>query len=187
MVAWFDIKKSFLVLTKDYKYSLVVILSLAFSLGVTLFLFEQIYTIRYKPLEFDHPEKIVSITRHENGWGYTTGGIFYYDFIYYNTRQTSFEYLARYEDRLATLQTDQFSERVQGAAVNAELFKVTEGANPILSVAKMAKSVDYYVNVLGFENADWAGDDFTLVTRDGAGIYLCEGDQGHPGTWVWIG
>ena len=62
-----------------------------------------------------------------------------------------------------------------------------EGANPILNVAKMAKSVDYYVNILGFENADWGGDDFTLVTRDSAGIYLCEGDQGHPGTWVWIG
>jgi len=138
MIAWFDIKKSFLVLTKDYKYSLVVILSLAFSLGVTLFLFEQIYTIRYKPLQFDHPEKIVSITRHESGWGYTTGGIFYYDFIYYNTRQTSFEYLARYEDRLATLQTDHFSERVQGAAVNAELFKVAEGANPILGRALVA-------------------------------------------------
>ena len=51
----------------------------------------------------------------------------------------------------------------------------------------MAQSLKYYVNVLGFTNADWGGNDFTLVTRDGAGIYLCEGDQGQPGTWVWIG
>ena len=132
MIAWFDIKKSFLVLTKDYKYSLVVVLSLAFSLGVTLFLFEQIYTIKYKPLEFEQPEKIVSITRHENGFGYTTGGIYYFEFIYFNARQTSFEYLARYEERLATLQTDRFSEWVHGAAVNAELFRVTAGADPVL-------------------------------------------------------
>jgi catechol 2,3-dioxygenase-like lactoylglutathione lyase family enzyme len=54
-----------------------------------------------------------------------------------------------------------------------------ECANPILSVANMARSVRYYVDVLGFANASWGGDDFTCVTRDGAGIYLSEGDQGH--------
>ena len=62
-----------------------------------------------------------------------------------------------------------------------------ECANPILSVRDMARTLRYYVNVLGFTNAAWGGDDFTLVTRDGAGIYLAEGDQGHPGTWVWVG
>ena len=51
----------------------------------------------------------------------------------------------------------------------------------------MARSVQYYVEVLGFTNADWGGDDFTCVTRDNAGIYLAEGDQGQPGTWAWIG
>jgi hypothetical protein len=25
------------------------------------------------------------------------------------------------------------------------------------------------------------------VSRDGAGIYLCQGDQGQPGTWAWVG
>lgn len=62
-----------------------------------------------------------------------------------------------------------------------------ECADPILSVADMARSLRYYVDVLGFSNAEWGGDDFTCVTRDGAGIYLCQGDQGQPGTWVWIG
>jgi catechol 2,3-dioxygenase-like lactoylglutathione lyase family enzyme len=62
-----------------------------------------------------------------------------------------------------------------------------ECANPILNVADMARSVRYYVDVLGFTNAEWGGDDFTFVTRDGAGIYLAEGDQGQPGTWAWIG
>lgn len=62
-----------------------------------------------------------------------------------------------------------------------------ECANPILSVADMARSLRYYVEVLGFTNAEWGGDDFTCVTRDVASIYLSEGDQGRPGTWVWIG
>ena len=63
-----------------------------------------------------------------------------------------------------------------------------EHAEPILCVTDMARAVKYYVEVLGFENADWGGDDFTCVTRDGAAIYLCEGDeQGQTGSWAWIG
>ncbi len=62
-----------------------------------------------------------------------------------------------------------------------------EGANPILRVANMAKSVRYYVKVLGFKNAAWGNEHFTLVSRGKAGVYLCRGSQGKAGTWVWIG
>lgn len=62
-----------------------------------------------------------------------------------------------------------------------------ENCQPILRVADMAVNVRYYVNVLGFANASWGTDDFTSVNRDAAGIYLCRGGQGQPGTWVWIG
>jgi predicted enzyme related to lactoylglutathione lyase len=51
----------------------------------------------------------------------------------------------------------------------------------------MAASVRYYVDVLGFKNADWGTADFTCVNRDRAAIYLCRRGQGQPGTWVWIG
>jgi hypothetical protein len=62
-----------------------------------------------------------------------------------------------------------------------------EHADPILSVRDMNVSVRYYVDVLGFTNAPWGNGDFTAVCRDGACIYLCRGEQGHPGTWVWVG
>lgn len=62
-----------------------------------------------------------------------------------------------------------------------------ECIDPILRVEDMAASVRYYVNVLGFENAPWGTDTFTHVGRDGRGIYLCRGDQGRGGAWVWIG
>lgn len=62
-----------------------------------------------------------------------------------------------------------------------------EHADPILSVSDMAVSVRYYVDALGFRNADWGTNFFTSVNRDTAGIYLCQGGQGRPGTWVWIG
>ncbi len=62
-----------------------------------------------------------------------------------------------------------------------------EGAVPILKVDDMSVSLRYYLDVLGFQNAEWGNDDFTHVRRDDAGIYLCRGGQGEAGTWVWIG
>jgi hypothetical protein len=51
----------------------------------------------------------------------------------------------------------------------------------------MTRSLRYYVDALGFTNAEWGGDDFTCVSRDEASIYLSQGGQGQPGTWVWVG
>jgi catechol 2,3-dioxygenase-like lactoylglutathione lyase family enzyme len=62
-----------------------------------------------------------------------------------------------------------------------------EHAEPILNVRDMAASLRYYVDVLGFAPAPWGTEGFTSVNRDGAGIYLCQGGQGVPGTWVWVG
>lgn len=63
---------------------------------------------------------------------------------------------------------------------------VFEGVIPIFRVHSVADSVDYYVDVLGFK-LNWKQPAFASVARDRCEIFLCEGDQGHPGTWVWIG
>ena len=62
-----------------------------------------------------------------------------------------------------------------------------ENITPILSVKDMTISRNFYKNILGFEEADWGTDDFTSISRDKSGIYLCKGAQGNPGTWLWIG
>jgi catechol 2,3-dioxygenase-like lactoylglutathione lyase family enzyme len=61
-----------------------------------------------------------------------------------------------------------------------------EGVTPVLRVADLKASVDYYVRVLGFK-LDWDGPYFASVSRGKCCIFLSEGDQGHPGGWVWIG
>jgi catechol 2,3-dioxygenase-like lactoylglutathione lyase family enzyme len=62
-----------------------------------------------------------------------------------------------------------------------------EGVTPILGVRNLPASIDYYVSVLGFK-VDWHQPGIIAsVSRDRCGIFLCEGDQGNPGTWVWIG
>ena len=62
-----------------------------------------------------------------------------------------------------------------------------ENAQPILRVESMATSLQFYVGKLGFKNAIWGDDDFTCISRGGSVIYLCRGDQGRGGAWVWIG
>lgn len=62
-----------------------------------------------------------------------------------------------------------------------------EGVVPILCVGNLKKSIEYYVTVLGFR-IDWNYERvIASVSRGGVGLFLSQGDQGHPGSWVWIG
>ena len=63
-------------------------------------------------------------------------------------------------------------------------FEVT---TPILRVGNLAASIEHYTTVLGF-HLDWGGPGgFASVSRGRCTVFLCEGDQGHAGGWVWIG
>ncbi len=62
-----------------------------------------------------------------------------------------------------------------------------QSAAPILRVANLSASLDYYVRVLGF-TLDWREDTgIASVSRDRCTLMLCQGDQGHAGAWVWVG
>lgn len=58
-------------------------------------------------------------------------------------------------------------------------------AVPIFRVENLDVSVAYYVDQLGFY-LQWRGDPLASVGRDRMSIMFSEGDQGQPGTWVWI-
>jgi predicted enzyme related to lactoylglutathione lyase len=60
---------------------------------------------------------------------------------------------------------------------------------PILRVTSLSASVRYYRDDLGF-GLDWGdpeGSEMVSVSRSGHAIMLCQGAQGQPGTWIWIG
>jgi ankyrin repeat protein len=61
-------------------------------------------------------------------------------------------------------------------------------AIPILNVRSVPASIAYYVDKLGFRKEwDWgAPATFGCVSRDGVKLFLCQGGQGAPGTWVSI-
>jgi catechol 2,3-dioxygenase-like lactoylglutathione lyase family enzyme len=59
---------------------------------------------------------------------------------------------------------------------------------PVLRVRSLAASLRHYTRVLGFKK-DWGGVDkgFASVSRGKCHLFLSQGDQGHFGTWAWIG
>ena len=63
-----------------------------------------------------------------------------------------------------------------------------EGVTPVLPVRDLTASTAFYVGILGFR-VDWQAREsgFASVSRDSCHLFLCEGDQGTPGTWLWIG
>jgi len=74
-----------------------------------------------------------------------------------------------------------------GAEAQKATATVFEGITPILCVQSLPASIDYYVRVLGFK-VDWHEPGIMAsVSRDRCSMMLCEGDQGNPGSWVWIG
>ena len=59
-------------------------------------------------------------------------------------------------------------------------------ATPILRVSDLQASFDYYTKTLGFK-IPWQAGGFGCVQRDRCSLMLCEGGQGHAGTWLWVG
>lgn len=62
-----------------------------------------------------------------------------------------------------------------------------ERIDPILRVADLTASLDYYVRILGFK-VDWSYEgSIASISRDGCVLMLSQGDQGHAGSWTWVG
>jgi uncharacterized glyoxalase superfamily protein PhnB len=59
-------------------------------------------------------------------------------------------------------------------------------ATPILRVTNLDATLAWYANTLGF-SLSFRVDDFAQVERGEAALMLCEGGQGHSGTWVYVG
>ncbi len=59
------------------------------------------------------------------------------------------------------------------------------GVTPVLPVRDLAASRDYYVQALGFK-INFETEEMVSVSRGHCVLFLCQGDQGHPGCWVWI-
>src|ERR1700730_14404696 len=77
-------------------------------------------------------------------------------------------------------------ESPEWAAYRRCMMAMIENVTPILRVEDLEASRRYYIQTLGF-SLDWDACGMISVSRDRKSIMLCEGEQGQPGTWLWIG
>jgi len=75
------------------------------------------------------------------------------------------------------------SEPAPGIALTGKTFGK---AIPILRVRNVAESIRYYVEHLGF-HLEWQTEIIASVARDQCNVFLSQGDQGHAGSWIWLG
>lgn len=75
-----------------------------------------------------------------------------------------------------------------GASKSEQSANRFESAVPILNVKNVPAAIVYYEQKLGFRKEwDWGSPPtFGCVYRDGVRIFLCQGAQGSPGTWMSI-
>ena len=74
-----------------------------------------------------------------------------------------------------------------GIAAWPDRIEDAEGVTPVLPVRNLAASLAHYVDVLGFRVLWQDPGIIAGVALGRATVWLCEGDQGHPGVWVWFG
>ncbi len=79
------------------------------------------------------------------------------------------------------------ADKPKPADASEHVLKVTQ-ITPILNVQDVPASLEYYVEKLGFKKQFEHGDPptFAAVERDGCTIMLAQGEQGHPGTWIYV-
>jgi ankyrin repeat protein len=92
---------------------------------------------------------------------------------------------------LATAKTDESISAAlaaAGASPQERNLNRFQHVVPILSVKSVPQSIAYYVEKLGFvKKWDWGNPaTFGCVRRDQVEIFLCQGEQGAPGTWLSI-
>jgi catechol 2,3-dioxygenase-like lactoylglutathione lyase family enzyme len=76
--------------------------------------------------------------------------------------------------------------KMSTVAVPATVGIAFGGVTPVLRVRDVKASEEYYVQRLGFKVDFRSPGYFVSVSRGRCNLFLCEGDQGHSGGWVWI-
>ncbi len=125
MINAYDFKHSLNRLFADYKFTLTVIITMALGLAVSLFLFSQIYIMKYKPLPFQNGESIVSVTLSEQYYTPTYGGLRNFVVHYFAKNQSTLDNFSVYGPRSFVVSTDRYTETYFGAATSANFFSIT--------------------------------------------------------------
>jgi predicted permease len=126
-----DIHYELRVLARAPGFSLAIVLTLAFGIGVNIALYSFVYTVLLKPLPFKEPSRIAMVWTSMPELGFPKLLTSPADYNDWAKAQQSFESVALFEDHLFDITGSGQPERLTGAKVSSSLF-------PLLGVQPMA-------------------------------------------------
>jgi putative ABC transport system permease protein len=116
-----DVKFGLRGMRKNLAFTAVAVLTLAFAIGANSAIFSIIDAVLLRPLPYDHPDRIVWIWEAAEKF---LGSASWPNFQDWRQQSTSFEALAAWTRRNATLQETSAPERIPTAAVTSDFFRV---------------------------------------------------------------
>jgi putative ABC transport system permease protein len=116
-----DVHYALHILSKNYAFTVVAVLSLALGIGANTAIFSVIDSVLFRPLPYSEPERLVDVWGQNLREGKTEGTISYPDFLDLRSQNTVFTEMAVYRDQHGTILTDSDPERVDAAIVSPNL------------------------------------------------------------------
>ena len=128
---WQDVRYALHILSKNYGFTAVAVLSLALGIGANSAIFSVIDSVLFQPLPYKNAENLVDVWGQDLKKGKTQGTISYPDFLDLRSQNSVFTDMAAYRDSHNTVLTGGDPERVDAAIVSPNLFD-SLGATPEL-------------------------------------------------------
>jgi len=125
-----DIRYELRVLARAPGFSLAIVLTLAFGIGVNIALYSFVYTVLLKPLPFKDPSRIAMVWTSMPELGFPKLLTSPADYTDWAAAQKSFESVALFEDHLFDITRNGQPERLTGAKVSSSLFPLL-GVQPL--------------------------------------------------------
>ena len=125
-----DIRYELRILARAPGFSMVIVLTLAFGIGVNIALYSFVYTVLLKPLPFKDPSKIAMIWTSMPELGFPKLLTSPADYTDWAAAQKSFESVGLFEDHLFDITGNGEPERLTGAKVSSSVFSIL-GVQPM--------------------------------------------------------
>src|SRR5262245_7131007 len=127
-----DLRYAWRWLRKTPGFTALAVLCIGVGIGVNTTIFSCVYGVFFRPLGFEHPERIVGIEDHyqkgpqDNGYGFS-----YPNYLDWKRGTTSYTQIAALSGMTMTLSDGEEPERFQGMLVDHDLFPML-GVQPML-------------------------------------------------------
>ncbi len=128
---WTDFRYALRTLRRTPVFTTVAILTLALGIGATSAIFTLVNGILLRPLPYPEPDRLVRVIQSYPEIGLDTWGVSQQNIALYRDRATDFEAFAGYRSATLTMLGSTGAERLSGARVSADFFRVM-GVHPLI-------------------------------------------------------